>query len=84
MELEFLGAAGEVGRSSVLLSTDKNIMMDCGLKIHNIPLAFADLHTFRRFGLTDQPAMLLGMDVLRLCGRVTVDFKRREASFTLD
>ncbi len=55
-----------------------------GLKIHNIPLAFADLHTFRRFGLTDQPAMLLGMDVLRLCGRVTVDFKRREASFTLD
>ncbi len=54
------------------------------LVIHNMPLAFADLHTFHRFGLVDQPAMLLGMDVLKLCGRVTVDFKRREASFTLN
>ena len=35
MELNFLGAAGEVGRSCVLLSTDQNIMLDCGLKIHN-------------------------------------------------
>ena len=35
MELDFLGAAGEVGRSSVLLSTDQNILFDCGLKIHN-------------------------------------------------
>jgi putative mRNA 3-end processing factor len=35
MELYFLGAAGEVGRSCVLLSTDQNIVLDCGLKIHN-------------------------------------------------
>jgi len=27
--------------------------------------------------------MLLGMDVLSLCDRVTVDFDRREATFTL-
>ena len=35
MELEFLGGAGEVGRSSVLLQTDSAIMLDCGLKIHD-------------------------------------------------
>jgi len=55
-----------------------------GLTIRNVPLAFADLHTFERFDLADKPAMLLGMDVLSLCARVTVDFRRREASFTLN
>ena len=55
-----------------------------GLTIRNVPLAFADLHTFARFGLADRPAMLLGMDVMGNCRRVTVDFKRREASFTLN
>jgi predicted aspartyl protease len=53
------------------------------LTIRNMRLAFADLHTFDRYGLSNQPAMLLGMDVLSLCDRVTVDFDRREATFTL-
>jgi hypothetical protein len=53
------------------------------LTIRNMRLAFADLHTFDRYGLSDKPAMLLGMDVLSLCDRVTVDFDRREATFTL-
>lgn len=35
MELEFLGGAQEVGRSSILLKTDSAIMLDCGLKIHD-------------------------------------------------
>ena len=34
MEITFLGAAREVGRSSVLLSGDENVLLDCGLKIH--------------------------------------------------
>lgn len=55
-----------------------------GLVINHIPLAFARLHTFDKFGLIDQPALLLGMDVLSQCERVTVDFKRREATFTLN
>jgi predicted aspartyl protease len=55
-----------------------------GVTIHNMPLAFAQLHTFDRFGLTRQPALLLGMDVLSLCQKVTVDLRRREATFTLN
>lgn len=55
-----------------------------GVTIRNMPLAFAQLHTFDRFGLTRQPALLLGMDVLSLCRKVTVDLRRREATFTLN
>lgn len=35
MRLDILGAAHEVGRSCFLLNTDRKIMLDCGLKIHN-------------------------------------------------
>ncbi|MCX6772533.1 MAG: MBL fold metallo-hydrolase [Candidatus Micrarchaeota archaeon] len=34
MEITFLGASQEVGRSSFLLSDQENILLDCGLKIH--------------------------------------------------
>ena len=49
-----------------------------------VTVHFAQLHTFDRFGLTHQPALLLGMDVLSLCQKVTVDLRRREATFTLN
>jgi predicted aspartyl protease len=52
--------------------------------IVNMPLAFAQLHTFDLFGLKDRPALLLGMDILSQFRKVTVDFKRREASFTIN
>jgi hypothetical protein len=55
-----------------------------GVTIRNMPLAFADLPIFARFGLTRRPALLLGMDVLSLCRKVTVDLRRREATFTID
>lgn len=54
-----------------------------GIVIHNMTLAFAPLPIFARFGLARQPAMLLGMDVLSQCLRVSVDIHRREATFTL-
>jgi predicted aspartyl protease len=55
-----------------------------GVLIRNMPLAFAQLSIFDRFGLTRQPALLLGMDVLSLCRKVTVDLRRHEATFTLN
>jgi predicted aspartyl protease len=54
-----------------------------GLVVHNMPLAFADLPLFAYLGLTDTPALFLGMDVLSQCERVSVDVRRREATFTL-
>jgi len=33
--IDMLGASREVGRSCFIVNTDKKIMLDCGLKIHN-------------------------------------------------
>ena len=55
-----------------------------GILIRNMPLAFAQLPLFDHIGLTHDPALLLGMDVLSLCQRVSVDPRRREATFTLN
>lgn len=49
-----------------------------GATIANLPVAFADAEPFRHFGLTDQPALLLGMDALRLFRLVRIDFPNRE------
>jgi len=54
-----------------------------GVVIYNMPLAFAALPIFDYLGLANTPALFLGMDVLSHCERVSVDVRRREATFTL-
>lgn len=49
----------------------------------NLPVAFADVAPFERFGLIDRPAMLLGMDALRMFRRVDIDFANREVRLRL-
>jgi predicted aspartyl protease len=51
--------------------------------MRRLPVAYADMHAFNQFGLKDKPAMLLGMDTLRLFDRVWVDFRNREVRFLL-
>ncbi len=51
--------------------------------IQHAPVAYASLHTFTQFGLDDRPALLLGMDVLRVFRSVSIDFRRREVLFVL-
>jgi predicted aspartyl protease len=48
------------------------------MDINNMPIAFADVHPFKKLDLMDRPALLLGMDVLRLLDRVSVDFANRK------
>ncbi|HEX8239753.1 MAG TPA: retroviral-like aspartic protease family protein [Allosphingosinicella sp.] len=48
-----------------------------GIDINDMPVAFADVHPFAKLGLSDRPALLLGMDALRLFDRVSVDFPNR-------
>lgn len=52
-------------------------------KIHALPVAFADAPPFAAFGLETKPALLLGMDALRLFRRVHIDFARRELRLLL-
>jgi hypothetical protein len=54
------------------------------IRVTNQPIAYADLYTFKQFGLRDKPAMLLGMNTLRHFARVSIDFPRREVRFLLD
>ncbi len=53
------------------------------LVLHNVPIAFSDVAPFRLFGLADEPALLLGSDVLESFRRVSLDFKYRKVRFVL-
>ena len=48
-----------------------------GAALRNLPVAFADAEPFRQLRLHDRPALLLGMDALRLFERVSFDFANR-------
>jgi predicted aspartyl protease len=52
-----------------------------GFEMSHLPIVFSDLHSFARWDLQTQPALLLGMDVLRQFETVEIDFARREVRF---
>ena len=54
-----------------------------GITLGHMPIAFADPQIFRRLGLDQKPALLLGMDVLRLFDRVSIDFANHNVRFIL-
>jgi predicted aspartyl protease len=63
------------------LTADQTVMKEIrlgGINIRNLAVAFSDVHPFRKLDLMDRPAILLGMDALRLFERVSVDFTNRE------
>lgn len=49
----------------------------------NVPIAFADVPPFGVFGLKDEPALLLGTDLMENFRRVSLDFKSRKVRFQL-
>ena len=49
----------------------------------NLPIAFSATAPFKEWGLEDKPALLLGMDALRLFREVHIDFANREVRLTL-
>jgi hypothetical protein len=51
--------------------------------LRDVPIAFADVPPFKLFGLADEPALLLGTDILETFRRVSLDFKARKVRFQL-
>ncbi len=51
--------------------------------LHDVPMAFADVPPFKMFGLADQPALLLGTDILENFRRISLDFRGRKVRFQL-
>lgn len=48
-----------------------------GIDLHNLPIVFADAHTFKTLGLDRKPALLLGMNALRAFKKVSIDFANK-------
>ena len=51
--------------------------------LQDVPVAFADVPPFKVFGLADEPALLLGTDLLETFRRVSLDFRARKVRFQL-
>ena len=49
----------------------------------NVPIAFADVPPFEMFGLSKEPALLLGTDLLEKFRRISLDFRARKVRFQL-
>ena len=53
------------------------------ITLQNVPIAFADVPPFALFGLSEQPSLLLGTDILETFRRVSLDFRSRKVRFQL-
>ena len=51
--------------------------------LRDVPMAFADVPPFALFGLSNEPALLLGTDLLESFRRVSLDFRARKVRFQL-
>lgn len=54
-----------------------------GFTIRDLPITFSENYAFTALRLQDRPAILLGMDALKLFDRVLIDFGNRRVGFDL-
>jgi predicted aspartyl protease len=80
MAIRLIGAAGEatLGELRIIRSIELG-----PVKMTNLPLVMADLHIFDVWALNDRPAVLLGVDVLKMFARVELDFGAEQVKFRL-
>lgn len=80
LAIRLIGAAGEatVGELRVVRSIELG-----ALRMTNLPLVMADLHIFDVWNLNSRPAVLLGVDVLKMFARVELDFGSDRVKFRL-
>ena len=50
------------------------------MTLTNLEVIFADFHVFKLWELDQQPAMLIGMDMLGVLDRLVIDYRRNEVS----
>jgi hypothetical protein len=53
------------------------------LRVKSPAMTFADFEIFRHWKMTEEPAMLIGMDVLGLLDALVIDYRRRELQVKL-
>lgn len=55
-----------------------------GAMFRQAPVIFADLKVFDLWGMQQQPALVLGLDLIAMFDRVTLDYSRREVRLEVD
>ena len=53
------------------------------IMVRNTAMTFADFEIFKHWKMTDEPAMLIGMDVLGLLDTLIIDYRRKELQVKL-
>lgn len=72
------GAVGPDARAEILWAPRLTL---AGVRIQRLPILFADTHFFRFWQMENEPALLIGMDVLGQFEMLTIDYKRSEVYF---
>jgi hypothetical protein len=76
-------AIGVTGESVKLEMATIPVLRLGPVTLEDVPIAFADVPPFAVFGLANEPALLLGTDLLATFRRVSLDFKSRKIRFQL-
>jgi predicted aspartyl protease len=69
------GATKEVELGEILVAP--TIVIDT-LRINDVAIVFGEFHIFNVWRMQDQPAMIIGMDVLGTVASLSIDFKNRD------
>jgi predicted aspartyl protease len=80
-QLRVLSLTGVTGDLVTAEATRTRRLRIGGLGINDLPIAFSEVRLFSVLGLSNRPALLLGMDALQLFGRVSIDFANRRVRF---
>lgn len=79
-EVEAIGVTGERMKLQVAVVDT----LELGpITLQNVPIAFADVPPFALFGLSNEPALMLGTDLLQTFQRISLDFRARKVRFQL-
>ena len=78
--LEMIGVTGESMKIQLAIIDELQLGP---ILLRDVPIAFADLPPFKLFGLANEPALLLGTDILEHFRRVSLDFRARKVRFQL-
>ena len=54
-----------------------------GLNLSELSVAFTDAHIFKKLGLENRPALLLGMNAMRAFDRISIEFAAKKVRFVL-
>lgn len=75
-----VGATAQVAEGRSFSSPTVNIG---GIRIDNLIITYGDFHVFRVWALLEEPALVIGMDLLGTLPEFTIDYPQRELQIRL-